>query len=73
MINMKCHDIRHKLEDYHLSLTNNEEQEIKSLIQIYDQTYRTGNETLDVLLADRMLLCEKDHIQLSFFGGTGSV
>ena len=24
--------------------------------------------TLDVLLADRILLCEKDHIQLSFLG-----
>ena len=68
LINMKCHDIRHKLEDYHLSLTNDEEKEIKSLIQIYDQTYRTGNQTLDVLLADRILLCEKDHIQLSFLG-----
>ena len=49
LINMKCHDIRHKLEDYHLSLTNDEEKEIKSLIQIYDQTYRTGNQTRDVL------------------------
>lgn len=68
LINMKCHDIRHKLEDYHLALTNDEEQEIQSLIQIYDQTYRTGNQTLDVLLADRILLCEKDHIQLSFLG-----
>ena len=56
------------MEDYHLSLTNDEEKEIKSLIQIYDQTYRTGNQTLDVLLADRILLCEKDHIQLTFWG-----
>ena len=68
LINMKCHDIRHKLEDYHLPITDEEEQEIKSLIRIYDQTYRTGSQTLDVLLADRALLCEKDHIQLSFLG-----
>ncbi|EDN00861.1 ATPase/histidine kinase/DNA gyrase B/HSP90 domain protein [Pseudoflavonifractor capillosus ATCC 29799] len=68
MINMKCHDIRHKLEDYHLPITDDEEKELKSLIRIYDQTYRTGSQTLDVLLADRALLCEKDHIQLSFLG-----
>lgn len=68
LINMKCHDIRHKLEDYHLPITDDEEQELKSLIRIYDQTYQTGSQTLDVLLADRALLCEKDHIQLSFMG-----
>ena len=68
LINMKCHDIRHKLEDYHLPITDDEEKELKDLIRIYDQTYRTGSQTLDVLLADRALLCEKDHIQLSFLG-----
>jgi hypothetical protein len=68
LINMKCHDIRHKLEDYHLPITDDEERELKSLIHIYDQTYQTGSQALDVLLADRVLLCEKDHIQLSFMG-----
>lgn len=71
LINMKCHDIRHRLEDYHLPLTSNEEQEVESLIRIYDQSYRTGNQTLDVLLTDRALLCERDHIQLSFLGDGG--
>lgn len=68
LINMKCHDIRHRLEDYRLPLTNSEEQEIKSLIRIYDQSYHTGNQTLDVLLTDQALMYEKDHIQLSFLG-----
>lgn len=68
MINMKCHDILHRLEDYHLPLSNSEEQEIESLIRIYDQSYRTGNQTLDVLLTDQALLCEKSRIQLSFMG-----
>lgn len=68
LINMKCHDIRHRLEDYRLPLSRDEENEIESLIHIYDQQYHTGNQTLDVLLTDRALLCEKDHIQLSFMG-----
>lgn len=71
LINMKCHDIRHRLEDYRLPLTSSERSEIESLIHIYDQSYRTGNQTLDVLLADRTMLCEKNHIQLSFFGDGG--
>ena len=68
LINMKCHDIRHRLEDYRLPLTGGEQSELESLIRIYDQSYRTGNQTLDVLLADRAMLCEKNHIQLSFLG-----
>lgn len=71
LINMKCHDIRHRLEDCRLPLTTSEEKEIEALIRIYDQTYRTGNQTLDVLLTDRALLCEKNHIQLSFLGDGG--
>ena len=71
LINMKCHDIRHRLEDYDLPLSSSERSEIESLIHIYDQSYHTGNQTLDVLLADRMMLCEKNHIQLSFLGDGG--
>lgn len=68
MINIKCHDIRHKLEDYRLPLAKEEGEEVDSLIRIYDQSYRTGNPTLDVLLTDRAFLCGKDHIQMSFMG-----
>lgn len=68
LINMKCHDIRHRLENYRLPLSNGEEQEIESLIRIYDQSYRTGNQALDVLLTDQAFLCGKDHVQLSFLG-----
>ena len=71
LINMKCHDIRHRLEDYRLPLTGGEQSELESLIRIYDQSYRTGSQTLDVLLADRAMLCEKNHIQLSFLGDGG--
>ena len=68
LINMKCHDIRHRLEDCRLPISSSEKGELESLIRIYDQFYHTGNQTLDVLLTDRTLLCEKDHIQLSFTG-----
>lgn len=73
LINMKCHDIRHRLEDCRLPVSASEGDELASLIRIYDQFYHTGNQTLDVLLTDRTLLCEKDHIQLSFTGNGGSL
>lgn len=71
LINMKCHDIRHRLEECRLPVSVSEGDELESLIRIYDQFYHTGNQTLDVLLTDRTLLCEKDHIQLSFTGNGG--
>ena len=38
LINMKCHDIRHKLEDYHLPITDEEERE--------EERYRRLDETI---------------------------
>lgn len=68
LINIKCHDIRHKLDDYQLPLSTEEKNELKSLIHIYDQTYQTGNAALDVLLEKYALLHQTDRIQLSFMG-----
>ena len=36
LINMKCHDIRHRLEDCRLSIPASEGDELESLIRIYD-------------------------------------
>jgi len=33
--------------------------ELQQLVEIYDSSVRTGNETLDVLLASKSLLCEQ--------------
>ena len=68
---MKCHDIRHRLEELPPVNPSQRGDELESLIRIYDQFYHTGSQTLDVLLTDRALLCEKDHIQLSFSGNGG--
>ncbi len=73
LLNMKCHDIRHKLEDYHLALSETEKTEMEELIGNYDTTYDTGNETLDVLLSYRAFLCRKDHIELTFMGDAKSL
>lgn len=65
VINMKCHDLKRRLTDLEGKLTQQEIEALKSAIQIYDSNIRTGNEILDVLLYEKQLLCEKEHISLS--------
>ncbi len=68
LINIKCHDIRHKLSEYGYSgrlITNEDIDELKSAISVYDAFLRTGNETLDVVLTERSLYCESRGIKLT--------
>lgn len=65
IINMKCHDLKHKLADLEGKLTQQEIDALKSAIEIYDSNIRTGNEILDVLLYEKKLVCDKENIQLS--------
>lgn len=38
-------------------------QELERIINIYDASLKTGNETLDVCLMEKKLLCEQNHIK----------
>jgi sensor histidine kinase regulating citrate/malate metabolism len=38
---------------------------MKNLIGIYDSRIKTGNDTLDIILTERSLYCEKEGIRLS--------
>ena len=60
MINIKCHDIKHQLS--RLAADRETIQEMESLISIYDANLKTGNETLDICLMEKKLLCEKNSI-----------
>lgn len=65
-INIKCHDLRHRLN--HLPIDEHESQEIKSLIHIYDQSVKTGNEVVDTVLMDYLLRNTKNKINYLFHG-----
>ena len=68
LINIKCHDLRHQidlLEKQGMAPAQSELNEMKKLIRIYDSSVKTGNETLDVILTERSLYCEKYGIRLS--------
>lgn len=68
LINTKCHDIRHRLAQYRIhpdAITCEELAQLEKGISIYDCTIKTGNETLDVILTERSLLCQKMGITFS--------
>lgn len=68
LINIKCHDLKHRIEGWERrdgQVPPEEIQEIKRLVGIYDSAVKTGNDTLDTLLTERSLYCEKQGIRLS--------
>ncbi|MCD8097314.1 MAG: ATP-binding protein, partial [Lachnospiraceae bacterium] len=62
LINIKCHDLKHYLSQLDDRLNADEVAEIKRLISVYDTTVETGNEAVNVVLAEKIMLCEKAKI-----------
>ena len=66
MINIKCHDIKYKLQS---SLLQNEEvspiRDLENTISIYDANIETGNKLLNVLFTEKSLYCEQKGIKFS--------
>lgn len=68
LINIKCHDMKRRLKQYEQKegrITQEELRELKQGIAIYDRTVKTGNETLDTILTEQSLICEKNGIIFS--------
>ena len=66
IINILCHDLRHRLEQFSGRLTDEEIESLRSAMNIYDSTVKTGNEVLDVVFHLNSLACQRDGIQFSF-------
>ena len=66
LINIKCHDIKKQLYTLGGSVSPDELEELKKAVDIYDSAVKTGNETLDVLLAERSIVCKGRGIQLDY-------
>lgn len=65
VINMKCHDLKHRLADLEGRLTAQEVADLQEAIQIYDHNIKTGCETLDVILCEKQLVCQKEGILMT--------
>lgn len=68
LINIKCHDMKKYIETMKTGkgiVTDEDIANLTSLLEFYDRSVKTGNEVVDVLLAERAVRCEKAGIKLS--------
>ncbi len=65
IINVKCHDMKRHIALLESRLEPEELKEITSKIKVYETSYHTGNEVLDVFLAEKSLLFEKNKVQFN--------
>lgn len=65
VINMRCHDLKHQLDDFSGKLTSAEIESLRDAMDIYNRNIKTGNEVLDVVVYLSQLTCEKEGIELT--------
>lgn len=67
MINIKCHDFRHQIREFgdNQKIDNGAINNLNKLIRIYDSTYHTENEALNVILNEKTLLCNNKNIRFT--------
>ena len=67
IINIKCHDLRHQIQDYRQqgTVTDKMMHQLEDSIHIYDSVIKTGNEALDVILSSFSLRCQNKNIELT--------
>lgn len=65
VINILCHDLRHRLEQFSDRLTDEEIGSLRSAMSIYDSTVKTGSEVLDVVFHLNSMACQKEGIQFT--------
>lgn len=67
LINIKCHDIKYKLDALTAqgNMSREAVKELRDSISIYDSKTETGNQLLNVLITEKSLYCEQNGINLS--------
>lgn len=67
IINVKCHDIKHQIHRLTDQVPSNEIQDIVKNVTIYDSvSLHTGNQAMDIVLAEKSLLCHQYDIECTF-------
>ena len=69
LINQKCHDLKHQIGALR-SISDRTEREnkldeLEQSVMIYDSIVETGNNTIDTVLTEKSLICERDRIVLT--------
>lgn len=70
LVNMKCHDLRYHIREYREGEDDKKHdsffREMEDSIKVYDSIARTGNSAVDVVLSQKLLLCEANGVRLSY-------
>ncbi len=69
LINIKCHDLKYqlrKLEDGTSAANADTIREIYDAFSMYDRVVKTGNDVFDMLLMERIPVCEKRSVKFSY-------
>lgn len=67
LINIKCHDLKHQMRNIlnNKQVDTSEINKIEQAIDIYDSTYKTKNEALNIVLMEKGLICKNNQIELT--------
>lgn len=65
MINLRCHDLKHQLDDFSDKLTAREIESLRDAMDFYDSNIKTGCEVLDVVLHIHQPVCRAEGIELT--------
>lgn len=69
LINRKCHDLKHQIVALKQMEMGSERDEyirkIEDAVMFYESAVKTGNETLDLILMDKLLYCQEHRIKLT--------
>ena len=68
LLNMKLHDLKYRLSALGEDLSSEEADLVSKAIGIYDRKVETGNEVLDVILAENVIRCDSMDITLTWMG-----
>ena len=69
IINRKCHDLRHQIRMLEQQTPEERSVSLKSItdaIHIYDSLASTGNRSIDLVLMEKKLLCDKYDINFTY-------
>lgn len=65
LLNIKCHDMKHLLSTLNSRVSPEEKEKLLQMIERYDDMVKTGCEALDVVLAEKSILCRRNEITLT--------
>ena len=76
LLNIKAHDLKHRVQELKSAGENEREKyiaELEQTVKTYDSEVRTGNRALDIVLTEYAMLCEKRGIRFSPIADGGAL